>query len=646
MAKGYRKRVKSGCFFKLKNTFSGNERKLKYQPVAGTSSEVDCDKRQAPGQSKGHNSIKCGIQHSKPQLRPRTLKIQKPAMSGNRIVDISKMVAVMNSLYSCHRKSNGKCVNLSIQLLREVKLGLAWKFQFKCKNCNFESELYKTYNEIPNSKGAAINTNLAMAIMDTPIGISKARLLFTALDIPPPNRSHLQSLTNTVSGEIIALNEVDMTGKLHLVEQHNIAMGVPKPKHIDVSVDGRYNARGFKSSYKPGQSSSQAYTVAIENTTKERYIIGLAVENKLCWTGAWLKNRGFNVQCPGGHADCTANIPYLQSHSERKMTYKIAEDLSLQNFWIRTVTTDGDSKSYLGLKDFYKKLDEAWQVSRQADPFHLAALQEKKARTAQFSKNMLPDKIKTKDGRQRAITAFSKDIRARCSKIIEELARLGDGDLIEMLPKLPSVRAATINCYSGNCSFCPTDSLVCSGVSEGSWWVKSAFLPTHGITHLKMDDNDKLILDVIFQMRLSETAVRSVSSNTSTQKNEAFNRAAVSTLSKETNYSRNFGGRLAAQVHKANNSVAKSVKRKLECVSSTHLSDRAAHELEQISKNAHYHKKYQSTGAYKKKRVATRARLEFEHYLLRENEPQEPDYIKGQADDGGHTYASKMPKKR
>ena len=107
-----------------------------------------------------------------------------------------------------------------------------------------------------------------------------------------------------------------------------------------------------------------------------------------------------------------------------------------------------------------------------------------------------------------------------------------------MLPKLPSVRAATILCYSGNCNNCPSESLVCSGVSEGCWWIKSSYLPTHGITYLKMDDNDKYIMEVITEMRLSDEAVLSVSSNTSTQKVEAFNRAALSTLNKETNYTK------------------------------------------------------------------------------------------------------------
>ena len=373
-----------------------------------------------------------------------------------------------------------------------------------------------------------------MAIMDTSMGITRARLLFTALDIPPPTISHMQRLTDKVSEAIIDLNKSDVSEKLHIVERRNIEAGHENPKHIDISMDSRYNARGFKSSYKPGQSSSQAYTVAMENMSRERYIIGLAIENKLCWTGAWLKNRGFDVLCPGGHAGCTANIPYLKPHSERKMTYDIAEDLSLENFWIQTVTTDGDSKLYLGLQDFYHKLSEAWSVSHQLDPYHLGSRREKAARGAKFSPGFLPPHIRTKDARQRAITAVSKDVRARCSLIIEELTRLWDGDLKKMLPKLPSVKAATILCYSGNCSNCPSESLVCSGVSEGCWWIKSAYLPTHGITYLKIDDNDKYIMEVIIEMRLSEEAVLSVSSNTSTQKVEAFNRAALSTLNKQT----------------------------------------------------------------------------------------------------------------
>lgn len=637
MAKGDRKRAKSGSFFQTCNKVSPKGKKAGYKPVAGPSSAPDRP------QSKGNNSVYGG--NSTKRLRTRPRPAEDGLGSGNRIVNIKKMVFVMNHMCKTHASMMEKCKNVNFEICKEVKQGLAWSFQFKCTNCSFVSMLYSTFSEIPNTKkSAAINTNLAIALMDTSMGVSKARLLFTSLDIPPPTKSLLQRLTDKVSQDIICLNKADMADKRRMVMQHNLEAGVGNPKHIDVSMDGRYNARGFKSSYKPGQSSSQAYTVAIENMTKERYIIGLAVENKLCWTGAWLRNRGFDVLCPGGHVDCTANIPYLQPHSERKMAYKIAEDLSLEDFWIRTVTTDGDSKIYLGLQDFYEKLSQAWHISHQQDPYHLGSRQEKKARTSQFSAEFLPEHLQTKEVRQRALAAVSKDIRARSSAIIDELTRVGHGDLVKMLPRLPSVRRATILCYSGNCSVCPEESLVCSGVSEGCWWVKSAYLPTHGISRLKMDENDISIMEIILEMRLSEMAVASVSSNTSTQKAEAFNRAVVSTLNKETNFSRNFGGRLAAQVHKSNNSISTSVKRKLHCISGTTLSETSSHHLDQISKSARYHKTYKSTGAYKKKRIANRARLEFEHHLLRSKDSKEEDYIKGQADEQWHTYASPQAK--
>ncbi len=224
----------------------------------------------------------------------------------------------MNSVFKSHAISasnRNQCVDLSLSVVKETKLGLAWKYQFRCQNCTFLSSVYKLYEEIANTHSAAINTQFVTGIMDTPLGIQRARLFLTSLDIPPPSRSYLQKLTDKTSTRIVQLNKEDMQHKLELVRQHKALKGSQNPKHIHVSMDTRYNANRMKSSYKPGQSSSQAYTVAIENETDQQYIIALAIENKLCWVGAWMKNRGYDVQCPGGHAECTADIPHLQPHS-------------------------------------------------------------------------------------------------------------------------------------------------------------------------------------------------------------------------------------------------------------------------------------------------------------------------------------------
>ena len=159
-----------------------------------------------------------------------------------------------------------------------------------------------------------------------------------------------------------------------------------------------------------------------------------------------------------------------------------------------------------------------------------------------------------------AVAALARDVKARCAKVIETLRVREKGDITKSIGLLPGIISATVECYSGNGSFCPSDSLVCNGVgSEGNWWFDSQFLAPSNITHLKMTRDDKKLLETILELRLSESAVLSVASNTNTQKCEAFNRAVSSCLPKDINFSRNFAGRLASKTLQLNNSIVKSV---------------------------------------------------------------------------------------
>ena len=175
--------------------------------------------------------------------------------------------------------------------------------------------LYNLYQEIPKETQqkiskprkfctTAINLALSVVLMDTPIGNHAIRLILTALGISPLSASHLQRQSNHVSKLIINLNTEDMSMTRELLLEHNNLTGSSSPREITCSVDCRYNARSFHSSQKPGEASSQAYTVAIENMTNDQHIIGLAVENKLCWSEAWLEKRGYMISCPNGYAGC------------------------------------------------------------------------------------------------------------------------------------------------------------------------------------------------------------------------------------------------------------------------------------------------------------------------------------------------------
>ncbi len=76
--------------------------------------------------------------------------------------------------------------------------------------------------------------------------------------------------------------------------------------------------------------------------------------------------------------------------------------------------------------------------------------------------------VKQKYLDEQSQAAFSKDIKARCNLIIKDLTQRGNGDLMNMIHTLPVVRTTTIDCYAGNCSNCPDESLVCSGVDEAA----------------------------------------------------------------------------------------------------------------------------------------------------------------------------------
>jgi hypothetical protein len=90
-----------------------------------------------------------------------------------------------------------------------------------------------------------------------------------------------------------------------------------------------------------------------------------------------------------------------------------------------------------------------------------------------------------------------------------------------------------------------------------------------------MTSNDKELLSAILEIRLSERAVMSVSSNTSTQKCEAFNRGVLSSLPKEVNYSRNFAGRLASKTLQLNNSLQSAVETKVNKITGKTLSEQS-----------------------------------------------------------------------
>ena len=231
------------------------------------------------------------------------------------------------------------------------------------------------------------------------------------------------------------------------------------------------------------------------------------------------------------------------------------------------------------------------------------------------------------------MTALARDVKARCSAIIKKLTEMADGDVTTQLDRLPEVCSATVECYAGNCSYCPHRSIVCSGVGTGEWWYKSSFLNTHGITHLKMTENDKAVMLTVLEIRLSEQAVIMVADRTSTQKCESFNSAMLSTAPKHIKMSRNFTGKLASKTLQLNNSLEHCVRTKVQKIVGKGLSKVTEKQLKVASKRAASHKTQLSASIRRQRRLKNRARLEQMYHSARNVIPKQPEYQKGMLDD-------------
>ena len=101
-----------------------------------------------------------------------------------RLVDNQKMVAMFNELI-LHVKEDNPCTKAKFEILRTEKLGLGWKYTWKCLACTFKSRKFSLYQEIqtgkPGPNPALVNMTLQAELSNMPIG-NTARGLLTSIE--------------------------------------------------------------------------------------------------------------------------------------------------------------------------------------------------------------------------------------------------------------------------------------------------------------------------------------------------------------------------------------------------------------------------------------------------------------------------------
>ena len=557
---------------------------------------------------------------------------------GNRVININKMLEMFNSAISIHSSQKQECEVPQFDIKDEKKWGLGWQYSLKCVKCGFISPIYKLYTEAEKTgargpSSAAASYTLQSALMDTPIGNRRAQILMAAgMDIPPPSRRGMQKISNIVGQKTTELSTEHMKQKV--AEVKSISNPGSATDEISVAVDARYNSLTIGSTKKPGQAASQAIAVACETQTPQQYIVSAVLQNKLCWVGAWLKNRGMEVSCPGGHEGCTANISKPAPLSEFEMGKTIGSDLALQGALVKFATTDGDGKSALGIEQSIKTLEPLWKVERLADPQHLSRSQFRTCNSSTFSYGMFPGKTQLQKKQSQKV--FSQDVKARCSLVLHELFKQCCGDLLLLKTRLPKVLQTTVMCYNGDCSKCRQHSMVCSGGLTNSWWLRSMYLGPNNITELNMNDQDRKLLTEILKMRLSEETVMKTRFGTSTQKCESFNRSLSVSLPKNVSYGRNAIGRLSSTILRSNMGIEKSSVAKAELFGVTFSKD-TRKVMKQLHKESIHHKSYQSRPDVKRRAVLSRGRSIYEHSKYQGK--QSSGYQRGQLDPKpSHTF--------
>ncbi|ESO94922.1 hypothetical protein LOTGIDRAFT_175274 [Lottia gigantea] len=350
---------------------------------------------------------------------------------------------------------------------------------------------------------------------------------------------------------------------------------------------------------KPGQGASQSIGIACETNTDKKYIISAVLQNKLCWTGAWLRNTGITVNCPG-HEGCTANLTRHAPLTEREMGRIIGEDLSIQGMLIMFATTDGDSTSATGIEEAMRTLHPMWKVERLADPAHLSASQFRQCFKANFLDGMFRGKTKVEKTNQKK--TLSQDIKSRCSLVIKEMYSTYCGDVDKLKKQLPKILQATVMCYDGDCSKCRSNSVVCSGGHSNNWWNRSMFLASNNLTSLEMNDNDKFLLNELLKIRLSEEAI-----DKTRYKTESINRSINISLPKSVNYGRNAMGRLSSTILRSNIGIKEATQTKAEFLGAK-LSPKCLQALSSIQKKSVFHRDYETRPEVKRRKLLARGR--------------------------------------
>lgn len=595
-------------------------------PVAGTSTAEQDDKA---GSTEPVSEKKYNLRSSA-SCQKETEEAKREKCVKNRLVDMNRVLDLFNNAIQDHNVFNSDHLP-TFTFGTEEKWGVAWKASLTCTQCPYRTEKQKLYAEVDTGrrgpKPAESNIALAVASQNTSIGPTKVRTLLSAgLNMPVPTKSVLQSTTKLVSKKTAELNEKDMANYVQQVRDEDGIIN-------NISFDAQYNSANRSNRRKFGQAASQAVGTAIETDSREKKIIGLSIQNKLCAVGSRLKAQGVDVKCPGVDHECTANLPEMEPLSEFVMGEEIGRKLAATGTRVRHVTSDGDARGAKGILAGLQELFPDWDVERLADPGHLhGTMKTHMYSHVTFSESMFPH-CRTKTAHAEARKHLINDLVARSTQIVKRTHEACGEDAAEFCKQLPLNMDIAIQCYQGDHSGCKETWKIsmCKGTEEDNWIIKSKSLGLNGIKTLKPTEEDVRQMVTACNITLGPDAAVKLRLGTDTQKNEGFNRAITARAPKNVNFSTTLPGRVHTAALAVNHGEGEALRMALENVGVS-ISGETSEYLDTKQKQSEYHKKYSASGARKKQLRKSRDRKREEYINRRKGTAARGDYDKHQLD--------------
>ena len=464
-------------------------------------------------------------------------------ISGNRLVNMSKMAEMISEFYRSHMLEHPGCDgDVFFPADEEMVLGLASKVVLKCKKCCFISNRYKLYEEIerqgPGTRKPTVNVQLAHYLSKSPISINDVRLLFGSIDSTVLSESAVMASIKCVAPVWEQANKRAIQNNRVLLQNILCRQGQAKDKPVDVCAEADTSYATPPKGRSFSQPSKQSVTPLLENHTKSKMVIGLTSFNQHCPLGR---------RCDGREHKCPQTFPILKaldkSEAEAaKLQYIENATAGLQ---ISDLTHDGTcstSKHYQGMKTAAKTLNLQVPASSLCT-VHLSRATKRKV----FSASLTPELIGSSKAEES--TGFraqlGRAIDKRCALELRKAYNIAGAQDTIFYKCVESARTTILDCFSGNHSACPKSSNICT--------LKKDDIPYHlpHSQYLHMAPTDRVELQKIIDHRLSHDKAKSQRHLRHTNKSESFHLRTLKATPKNKTCKRHYAARNHSAAHNA-----------------------------------------------------------------------------------------------